>query len=795
MCELNTTRAFLDHFTLTERLELEPGSPTAGKLRAYQISSLVVMTPFLVAANIVNATLLYLFLRSGVETMALPIWWVAQCIVSLVILALAVRARTASNPQRASQSAIDSARRYSTMIGILWGLGGAMFYIEAGQGAQMVVVALFAGVIGIGALALHVVPCALIRLLSAITAGGLAGLLMSANPIDLMIAPLLIAYGGLLLLATMQMADKYGRNVLYTLELADKSESIGHLLREFSVDTSDWLWQADADGNLTVGAEEFSRQFGQSVRCLAPQAGNAQTPKCLERVWAHFADRQPFSDLQVSFRAGNETVWLKMTGKPIFGELGRFKGFNGFASNFTREHIAEERIAYLAHNDALTGLVNRAMFSQRLEMLLADGSERFWAIAYLDLDGFKRVNDAHGHGIGDKLLTQVAQRMRKTFADNDVLARLGGDEFAVICLSAAGPHEISTLAENAIAAISQPYTIDGKNIRIGASIGVAVAGRDGTDAETLLNSADLALYRAKRDARGQFRFFEPSMDEVVKERREMEGELGQALARKELFLRYQPLVSAADGATTGFEALVRWNHPTRGEIAPGVFIPLAEAAGYIGDIGDWVLREACIEASSWEESLTVAINLSPLQFEHGDIVGSVRSALADTGLDPKRLELEITESLFINKTEHVLKTLQELRALGVSIALDDFGTGYSSLSYLLKFPFDKLKIDRSFIASIDEDPVARDVLEAIARLGTILNLNVTAEGVETSTQAEYLRGMSCTHFQGFLFSRPLSGADVASHLSHQLEERGARGVGRSAQVDSPTLENRGVEAA
>ncbi len=315
-----------------------------------------------------------------------------------------------------------------------------------------------------------------------------------------------------------------------------------------------------------------------------------------------------------------------------------------------------------------------------------------WSIFYLDLDGFKAVNDTHGHAMGDKLLGEVAKSLKRVVDDRDIVARLGGDEFAILCKSAGTVQSVSNLAEVILEAISKPCRIDGVLLDIGISIGITLRNRDGSDAHSLLHNADLALYRAKAEGRGTYRLYEHHIDEIVKERRNLEVDLKNALKNGELSLSYQPLVAARETKTVSFEALVRWTHPDRGPVPPSDFIPIAESMGIIVEIGDWVLHQACLEAVTWPEHLTVAVNLSPQQFQSNNIINTVVDALSKSGLAPNRLELEIAEGLFMENTEEVMFSLRELKGMGVSISLDDFGTGYSSLSYLLKFPFDKLKL-------------------------------------------------------------------------------------------------------
>jgi diguanylate cyclase (GGDEF)-like protein/PAS domain S-box-containing protein len=438
----------------------------------------------------------------------------------------------------------------------------------------------------------------------------------------------------------------------------------------------------------------------------------------------------------------------------------------------TAKRAAEARITHMAHHDALTGLPNRVLFHDHLEHALL-GVRRYndtLAVLYLDLDHFKNVNDGLGHPAGDKLLQAAAARLRKCLRDCDMAARFGGDEFAVLQIGLAGPHEAGTLAERIVTLLSEPYDIDGQLVEIGASVGIALAPIDGETAEQLLANADIALYQAKEDGRRTFRFFQPGMGVSLRAHRALELDLRNALGAGELEVYYQPLVTLATGVISGFEALLRWHHPLRGMVSPLEFIPLAEETGLIVPIGEWVLRQACAEAAAWPDDLKVAVNLSPVQFKKGNLPQVVFATLASAGLPAGRLELEITESVFLAESKTNLATLHSLRALGVTIAMDDFGTGYSGLNYLRAFPFDKIKIDRSFISELGESGDCMAIMQAITTLGWSLGIPTLAEGVETKKQLEWLCKTGCTEMQGYLFSRPVPAVDIRKLLSSHFEK-------------------------
>jgi diguanylate cyclase (GGDEF)-like protein len=421
----------------------------------------------------------------------------------------------------------------------------------------------------------------------------------------------------------------------------------------------------------------------------------------------------------------------------------------------------------MARHDALTNLPNRTLFRERLEraLQLAKRGDHL-AVFCLDLDHFKEINDSLGHPVGDALLNEVAARLRGCITESDTVARLGGDEFAIVQLrSNCEPTAVAALASQIVEIVAAPYEIEGHHLVIGVSIGISLAPDDGNNPDDLLKNADLALYRAKADGRGTYRFFEAGMDARVQARRLLERDLRFALRREEFEVHYQPIRDLATDETVVFEALVRWNHPERGLIVPTHFIPIAEETSLIVQLGDWVLRRACRDAAGWSKAAAVAVNLSPVQFRNPNLAASVKAALTESGLPAYRLELEITESVLLQNSETTLAVLHELRAHGVKISLDDFGTGYSSLSYLRSFPFDKIKIDRSFVSELATRDDSMAIVRAVAGLGRSLGMVTTAEGVENAEQLELLRREGCTQAQGYLFSKPRPASEVERLLA------------------------------
>ncbi|MEH2503867.1 diguanylate cyclase (GGDEF)-like protein [Bradyrhizobium sp. AZCC 1578] len=453
------------------------------------------------------------------------------------------------------------------------------------------------------------------------------------------------------------------------------------------------------------------------------------------------------------------------------------------ANQRLKEEIADReelqaRSQYLAYHDSLTGLGNRMLFKEQLEQALTDETvtPHPLAVLFVDLDGFKAVNDTGGHSVGDLLLKSLSAKLRDLLPPTDRIARLGGDEFAILQISGIQPSASLALAERVIEVAAHPQTIEGNDVTVGASVGIAIVHPGEMNAETVLKCADLAMYSAKSGGRGTFRMFDPQMDAIVQTRRSLERDMRNALAQGDFSLFYQPLVNLQTKKVTAFEALMRWHHPERGSVAPSEFIPVAEEMGLILPLGEWALRQACMEAVHWPDEINLSVNLSPLQFAKGNLVSTVMSALASSGLPANRLELEITESVLLEKSERNIGILNHLRALGVRISMDDFGTGYSSIGYLRSFPFDKIKIDQSFVRDVLVDEGSLAIVRAIAGLGVSFGITTTAEGVETEEQMRCLNQEGCIEVQGYLLSKPVPPAEVPG-LLEQLKAAGAPASG------------------
>jgi len=530
------------------------------------------------------------------------------------------------------------------------------------------------------------------------------------------------------------------------------------------------MWVFDAGTTEFLGVNDAAVQhYGYSHETFLAMK--------LQDIWPddeRISHKEALLNIGDTYQSSRNWRHVKADGSEIhvltFGRRVAFEGRDGYlvaVVDMTERRKAEARIAYMAHHDGLTDLPNREFYQERLRQALADAQaiNRRVAVLCVDLDLFKNVNDSFGHPMGDRLLRLVADRLRSQVRGNHVAARLGGDEFALILSTDVSPNEVSDFSTRLINVLSASYDIDGVEVVIGASVGIALSPSDGTTSEELMRNADMALYRAKSDGGGVHRFFEREMDRLAQKRRDMEVDLRRAFVNGEFELHYQPLVDIGADRISGFESLLRWQHPDKGMISPADFIPIAEDIGLIVPLGEWVLREACTEATRWPADVKVAVNLSAVQFRSRNLVQAVISALAHSGLSPLRLELEITESVFLAETEANLAILHQLRELGVSISMDDFGTGYSSLSYLRSFPFDKIKIDRSFVKDIAERPDCVAIVRAISGLGKSLKITTTAEGVETVDQLEWLRNEGCNEVQGFLFSAAKPAGEVAALLS------------------------------
>jgi diguanylate cyclase (GGDEF)-like protein len=552
------------------------------------------------------------------------------------------------------------------------------------------------------------------------------------------------------------------------LSLSDRDETVSLLLGEYQEGGSDWLWQTDTQRRLVNVTPRFAAALGRSTaelegmplfQALAGPAWESGDFSAGLRLLAEkLKHRDSIRHLSLPVVIAGEERWWEISASPRIDDRGIFAGFRGVGSDVTEQRASVDKINRMARFDALTGLPNRLLVNEALAKALAEAEK--WgtraAFMMIDLDRFKAVNDTLGHPIGDRLLGRVSERLNQLITDNELIGRLGGDEFAVVINDATEASRITRLAQTIIDTLSRPYEVDQHTLYIGASIGVACSPRDGRTAETLIRSADLALYRSKDAGGGVFHAYEPQLHVEAEERRVLEIALRQALEKGELHLEYQPVVDAAGERLTGFEALLRWRSAEFGLVPPTKFIPLAEEARLIGPIGEWVVRTACEEAARWPGDTRVAVNVSPEQLHNPEFVTVVAQALATSALAPHRLELEVTESVFIKEGAQAATVLQRVLDLGVRLSLDDFGTGYSSLGYLSRTRFSSIKIDRSFVQAASQGTrEAVAIIRAVVALANSLDLATIAEGVETAEELAMVRELGCSRVQGYFYGRPL----------------------------------------
>jgi diguanylate cyclase (GGDEF)-like protein/PAS domain S-box-containing protein len=563
--------------------------------------------------------------------------------------------------------------------------------------------------------------------------------------------------------------------------MVEKSEVVSLLLREYEEGEADWLWQIDTARRVRGVSPRFAFALGRSPEEIDGQpfiqliAGSAwdtgQFPSSLHDLAERLKRRESFSNLLVRVTIAGRQRWWELSGTPKLDEHGNFDGFRGVGSDVTQARESSDKIAYLARYDTLTGLPNRMMLNETLADALKYAEQWRTRCAFLmiDLDRFKAVNDTLGHLVGDQLLAKVSDRLKEQMSENEICGRLGGDEFAVVIRDASDLNRVNLVAQRVIERLSQPYEVDHHTLYVGASIGSAIGPRDGNTVETLMRNADLALYRSKDTGGNAHYTYEPSLHAHAEERRKLEFSLRRALDRNEMLLHYQPVVDAESERIMSFEALIRWNSSEHGFVSPGKFIPLAEDTRLIVPIGEWVLQEACQEAANWPSDTKVAVNVSGEQLLDSNFVASVVGALTSSGLPAHRLEVEVTESIFLRDATQARAALEKVMALGCGVALDDFGTGYSSLGYLRRLRFSTIKVDRSFVqGAATGNPESLAIIRAVVAMADSLEMSTTAEGVETEAELAVVRELGCRKIQGFYFGRPMP-ANEAGALFRQWE--------------------------
>lgn len=649
-----------------------------------------------------------------------------------------------------------------TLASIPW-----MLFVGGNDHERLLIAASCAGLIATG-MSMAVMPIVAIQFSGPIVISSFVTLLMARDSYYNYVSILLIFYAAFLLVTVKSLSRLVTNWVAAQGALERQQQLTSLLLNDFEEGASDWLWETDEELRLQHVSSRLVEVAGNAVGNLQnlPLAQlfwrDSKKAEPFELLWSQISDRREFVNLLLPVRIDAELRWWCISGKPIFESTGAFIGYRGVGSDVTDQKRSEEKLSYLAMHDPLTELPNRACFLEHLEKARRDFETRGrdFAVLCLDLDHFKSVNDTYGHSAGDTLLQMAALRLQKHVGPTAIVARMAGDEFAVLVTSSSGAilKIVGTLAARIVALLGQPFQLGEFTANIGCSVGVAIASDDGE--ADIMRLADLALYRVKHAGGDSYRFYEAEMDARIEARRALAADLRGALERGEFFLNFQPLVAATSLRVEGFEALARWKHPRRGLIPPAEFIKLAEESGMIISLGEWILKEACRIAAMLPGEVHMAVNLSPIQLRHSNFVNVVRSTLEETGLPAGRLELEVTESVFLEATPATQSILRRLRELGVGLSLDDFGIGYSSLSYLRRRAFNKIKVDSAFVRDLPTERGDIAIVRAIVDIASALGMTVTAEGVESEEQCLLLRQFGCHQLQGYLFSKPISAEKV-----------------------------------
>ena len=742
------------------------------RARAAQLQALNRYVPFNTLLMIVNITALLLTL-GGRAIDGFMLGW------GLVMAGLAAlwTLRFVAIRRRGPLPAATSALFWTVTAEVAaFGAGWAAMLLhllpQAGLEEQALLLLLSVTAMGACGFAAAVMPVCAIALVGLIGGGALVGLPAGSALAMPAIVVAVITFALLIVRGVVVTSFAMMARMRTEADLGDRTEIVRLLLNEFEANGSDWLIEVDDEGRLThvsprladVARRPRSELLGQPLLSLLGKEKRGDGRTAVRALTTMFEARRGFRDITIPVDVGGETRWWALSGTPKTAGDGSFAGYRGVGRDVTEARRSQDRIAQLARFDPLTGLANRVLFREGLEDALARAvrTGKSCALLFIDLDRFKAVNDTLGHGAGDHLLRETAGRLRDAIGGGATIARLGGDEFAVM-LPDASARRAETIARAIVARLAQPFDLDGHSASIGASVGYALGPDDGASVDKLLKNADLALYEVKSNGRGAACRFVPAIAQKADERRALETDLAVALERGELALAFQPVVEASDEHIVGFEALLRWRHPVLGNIPPDKFIPVAEATGLIVPIGAWVIETACAWAARWPAHVRIAVNLSPVQIDDPHLIETVQRALRVNGLDPGRLELEITESLFLNEKPATIATLAALRGLGVAFALDDFGTGYSSLGYLQKAAFSRIKIDRSFVSrALQPGSEAGAIIQAIVTLAHSLDMTTTAEGTETRAEFEFCRKIGCEHVQGYLFGRPMPPEDATA---------------------------------
>ncbi|WP_246725177.1 bifunctional diguanylate cyclase/phosphodiesterase [Beijerinckia sp. L45] len=743
------------------------------RIRARQLDTVDRLMPAMMVANIIcTAGLAMLLYR---DHGAWLLWWFGFVILlSLSRLVQSVLANTRPTRRSAPRRATIRMFVQAVISAVCYTIVPVWLLTQTSGLTYTVLVCQLTGTMWAGSLVLATVAPAAIAYIAITGALICLGFLLVSWDVEHLFLVLLFLVGAATSIrSALQQSSLFSANQHQQFDLKHQGDLIGLLLKDYEEQTSDWLWETDAALCMNRPSQRFLQALGQPFDAVAGSGfgmllanpaidGNAEALAGLDVC---VTNRRSFRDHIVPFATGDGPRWWSLSGRPIVDEAGAFGGYRGVATDVTATKLAEARIAHLAHHDSLTDLPNRSFFCSSLDRVLRAPGGKDQAILSLDLDGFKVVNDRLGHPGGDAFLVEIARRLRAMARSGDTIARFGGDEFIILVEDIALGGGVEALCRRLIHELGLPFDILGETMTVGVSLGVAFAPADGRTTDDLLKNADAALYRAKAAGRGSFRFFEPEMGQRARDRQLLIQDLRTALTRDELVLHYQPFISSATGHVTGYEALIRWHHPRRGMVMPADFIPLAEESGLIGLVGAWAIEAACREAATWPETQRVSVNISAIQFRNHTLPQTILRALTQSSLSPARLEVEVTETSLLEDAEGALHILRQIRAMGVRIALDDFGTGYSSLGYLRRFPFDRIKIDRSFVQQFETQHDSQVIIKAIIDIARGLGMMITAEGVETRGQTEALRRIGCEELQGYRFSRPMP----ATEIDHGLQ--------------------------
>lgn len=743
--------------------------PEAARLRGAHLSSVIRLTPPLMFANFGSGVLALWSFSPGIPT-GLWIWMAALCTVCGMAMLNWMR-RRGRPVLTASPRSVRRATLHALLLASAWGVLPLLWFEGSDIGQQLPLVALISGMLGAGSFVLSPLPHASLAWAAAISIGSIGALISAGSAPAAKVGLLVGLYAPIVVIGSLVNWYKSTALLRAQAQSARQEQMLSLLLQDFEQNAGDALWETDATGRLRHASQRLRELLG------LPAADTGETGplldqlsvRCLtgaEELGRQLASGQPFRDLRLSIQDERGTVHLLMNGKPLSDERGAFLGWRGVVSDVTEKVRHEETLRRLAHTDSLTGLANRFMLRDTLNQLI--GQKRPLALLAIDLDRFKTVNDNHGHSAGDAVLQAVTERLRMHLPPDALLARLGGDEFAVVLSAPQDMAKAEVLAQRVVDSLAEPVEVGSRILRVGASVGLTTRHNEPVSLDGLLVQADMAMYAAKEAGRGQWARYTPVLGEHSRRQLAIEQGLRNALERGELALHWQAKLNLASGRITGAEALMRWTHPTLGPISPFEFIAVAEQCGLIDAMGRWALREACRAGTQELVGLTAAVNVSPAQLQNEHFLQQLREALDDSGMDPARLELEITESVFMEDAEQALRQLRAIRQTGVRLALDDFGTGYSSLSYLRSFPFDTLKIDRSFVTEMLSREESRAIVRMIAELATTLGMRTVAEGVETVEQMQAVRAAGCDEVQGYLVSRPLPLAAFQPH-GHRAE--------------------------